>query len=167
MIEDPRRKLTGALQERSPEMQVEPDGNDREQPIRVRLLGYLLRACDDPDWKTMSGYAHGIRYGISERLPRTPAVYPQKKKWRLEPVNRDQETLDDWRSSYEGVTNDNYRSATIYPDELDKILKQKVTDGRAFKLTLREARQRYGKAYANCRHYWHGPKTDTTADACC
>jgi hypothetical protein len=95
----------------------------------------------------MARYAHGIRYGISERLPRTPAVFPQKKKWRLDAQkeNLTAEAMDDVRSTYEGVVNDNYRSATIYPEELNKILEDKVVDGRAFKMSLREAQRYYGR----------------------
>jgi hypothetical protein len=96
----------------------------------------------------MSRFFHGVRYGVAERLPRTPAVYPQKKKWRLDSQkeNLDEAALNESRANYEGMINENYKSATIYPRELDEILEKKVAAGRAFKLTMKEAQERFGKA---------------------
>ena len=79
MIEEVRKKLTAELTKLYPDMPVEKLAEDREQPIQVRLLGGYLRACGDPDWRGMAQYAQGIRYGIAEKLPRTPAVFPQEE----------------------------------------------------------------------------------------
>ena len=38
--------------------------NDQPQPVRVRLLGGFLRACDDPDWFVMGKFAKGVRIGV-------------------------------------------------------------------------------------------------------
>ena len=52
----------------------EPRQGDQRQPVRVRLLQALLREAGDPDWKGMEWFAKGIRIGVGERLPRTPAA---------------------------------------------------------------------------------------------
>ena len=58
-------------------------GVDRPQTIDVRLLGGFLRAAGDPDWRVMDTFARGVRIGVGVRMPRTPAVFPPKRKWRL------------------------------------------------------------------------------------
>ena len=75
-------------------------------------------------------------------------MYLQKKKSRLDSQkeNVDELVLGETRANYEGAINENYKSATVYPRELDEILEKKVAAGRAFKLTMKEARDRYGKA---------------------
>ena len=147
MISEIRDKLKNELARLYPGMPTGKQPGDRDQPIQVRLLSVFLKACEDPDWKGMLSYCAGIRYGVAEKLPRTPAVFPPKRKWRLEAQQKSssEEALEEIRRGYEGTINSNYNSATIYPKELDALLDKKVASGRAFKLSMSEARKRYGK----------------------
>ncbi len=60
-----------------------PRPADRAQQVHIRLLQSLLRDSGDPDSAGMEHYARGVRLGINTKMPRTPAVFAQKKKWRL------------------------------------------------------------------------------------
>ena len=57
--------------------------SDKEQPVRIRELQAFLRACNDPDSEILDAYARGVSLGYKTRIPRTPAVFNQKEKWRL------------------------------------------------------------------------------------
>ena len=68
----------------------EREGDRQKLPVRWRLFGALLAAADDPDAKGVAAYAPGVAVGVQQRLPRTPAVFPQKRRWRLSAL-RDRE----------------------------------------------------------------------------
>ena len=60
-----------------------------EHPLRHHmnfvLVGCALKAAKDPDWRVyLETFACALTWlGVEEPLPRTPAVYPRKVKWRL------------------------------------------------------------------------------------
>ena len=146
MLEGLRKDMSKLLKEKFPDMDVEEKPSDRKQPIKVRLLCAFLRSAEDPDWTGMQQYFEGIRYGVGEQLPRTPAVFPKKVKWRLpsQQVKRSSEQLSDTWEHYQGSINENYTSATAHPEALEKMLRDKVTEKKAFTLSLAEAKHRYG-----------------------
>ena len=51
-------------------------------PMDFRFLDVLLRLADDPEIG-LGEYAQGVRVGPGTRMPRLPALYKPKKKWRL------------------------------------------------------------------------------------
>ena len=55
---------------------LNPGKELQPQPVDVLLLGIVLRALGDPDWKDMRTYAVGVPLGLGVYLPRTPAVCP-------------------------------------------------------------------------------------------
>ena len=125
---------------------LEPQRDDRVQIVQIRLLSETLRACQDPDWKGLHHFLPGIRYGVDQKLPRTPAVFPPKKKWRLpeQQARRSPEEMSLDRDLHEGSENLNYRSATKHPLQLQAILDEKAKSGKAWKMSLNEARKRFG-----------------------
>ena len=61
-----------------------PRESDRPQKFEVRLIGELAKACEDPDADFTELWARGVYLGSKTRsLPRTPAVFERKIKWRL------------------------------------------------------------------------------------
>ena len=52
----------------------------------LKLIGELLHVAGDPDWRVYSGgrrnFGEGVPLGYREPLPRTPAVFRRKVKWR-------------------------------------------------------------------------------------
>ena len=51
-------------------------------PIDYRFLDVLLRSADDPEIG-LGQYAQGVKVGPGTRMPRLPALFEAKKKWRL------------------------------------------------------------------------------------
>ena len=56
---------------------------DYPQPFYLELIGGLLREAQDADYNIYSQFRTGVTAGILEPLPRTPAVFEEQKKWRL------------------------------------------------------------------------------------
>ena len=56
------------------------------QCVRLTLIGELLRALSDPDWRVYSiastNFADGVPLGYRLPLPRTPSVFERKRKWK-------------------------------------------------------------------------------------
>ncbi len=117
-----------------------PRDGDLPQVIRVRLLESILKDSGDPDWRGMAQFATGIRLGVGRRMPRTPAVYARKRRWRI-PEQADPEG---WTGqSVSGVWRDNYRSAKEQRTEVRRQLEEHVAQGLAFKLSPSDAIARY------------------------
>ncbi len=124
----------------------EEAGNARARPedlpqvIRVRLLQAILRDAADPDWRGMSRFATGVRLGVGVKMPRTPAVYARKRKWRIP----EQASADDWEPQTTiGAWRDNYRTAKAQRGEVKRQLDEHVDLGLAFRLRPEEARAKY------------------------
>ena len=76
-----------------------PEEGDLVQAFEVRLLQSVLSACEDPDWYFCSWWARGVWLGSPKRkLPRTPAVFDRKTKWRwAEPT---EDLQGEWQKNY-------------------------------------------------------------------
>ena len=84
-------------------------GDREDVPIDYRYLDILLRAAGDPE-VGMVEYAQGIRVGPGVRMPRLPALYKQKKRWRipeqaypLDYLECTQEAGGTWRRNYSSL----------------------------------------------------------------
>ena len=64
----------------------EPGACPEHQRIFLTLQAALARECLDPDWSILAGpgrsFSAGVPLGYHERLPRTPAVFSHKRRWR-------------------------------------------------------------------------------------
>ncbi len=117
-----------------------PRPGDRPQPIRVRLLEALLRSGGDPDVNCWTQFAQGVPTGVSDRLPRTPAVYEKKTKWRL----KDQEDPELWTTPVEPHPwRDNYASVRPHRQEVRRQLDELVEAGLHLKMTPEDYRARW------------------------
>ncbi len=117
-----------------------PRAGDQKQVVRVRLLQSILRDAADPDWRGMDRFATGIRLGVGVRMPRTPAVYARKTRWRI----AEQAEADGWDMQTIGsVWRENYRTAKTQRAEVRRQLDEHVQQGLAFRLKPDEARARY------------------------
>jgi len=122
-----------------------PLPGDEAQPVHVRLLSALLKDAQDPDAQGILDYAHGVRIGVGVRMPRTPAVYPRKRRWAL-PSQAHPELLEDFAFD-EPVLLDNYRSARELQKEVEKDLEDLLARGLCEKLTEEEAKRRFGSRF--------------------
>ena len=54
-----------------------------DQDVQVRLLQAFLLICEDPGAAALDCYAVGVQLGYKQRMPATPAVFEQNRKWRV------------------------------------------------------------------------------------
>jgi len=118
---------------------------DEEQPVRVRLLAALLDDAQDPDAAGILGYVSGVRVGVGTRMPRTPAVFPRKRRWAL-PSQSHPELLDPHEFA-EPVVLENYKSARELQKEVEADLEDLRARGLCDRLTEPEAQARFGTRY--------------------
>ena len=116
----------------------ETRNEDTPQVFQIRRLQAALQICQDPDEKILDEYAVGVWLGVDKPLPRTPAVFSRKTKWRL----REEEAAlrTDWK--------DNYTSAEEHKDVLKKQFTKDYASGRIVFWRLSEARAFYGDRLA-------------------
>jgi len=114
----------------------------QEQPVDIPLLRALLEDAGDPDYEILDAYLVGVRIGVGVILPRTPAVYEERVKWRLP----EQEALSDESADpeVEGAWRANYTSAKLLLPQVVKELEGLHSRGLALKLEEAEARALYG-----------------------
>ena len=105
------------------------------QPFLLNLLGAYLAAIDDPDFdiltRTTDSFTTGVRVGVGCRLPRTPAVFERKLKWR----SLDDTPFDPQR--------ENYASAVGAAKQLQAQFEEERALGMCFDVTLADAQQSY------------------------
>ncbi len=141
-VVEAERKITDAALRHG--FTVVEDSSDRKQPVKVRLLQALLRGADDPDSAVMEVIAQGVPIGVGTELPRTPAVFAEKTKWALREQRPEYVPQEGCWDSITPKERDNYSSAKEFAGEVEELLEETVTKGQAFKLTLEEARLRFG-----------------------
>ena len=107
------------------------------------MLQQILKAADNPDWRILDRYAVGVPLGVDVRLPRTPAVFEQKKKWRL----ASQASPAIWEQpSCAQAWRDNYTSAKTHIVEVDRQLKEHHNKGLALQMAEEEFHHRWLEA---------------------
>ena len=99
-----------------------PDHPRPGQCFLIEALGELLRILGDPDWRIFASRRHSFATGVPlglEGLPRTPAVFERKRRWRK-------------YEEFEGLGGDvkeNYVSARLHADEIQKQFEQEALEG--------------------------------------
>ena len=108
------------------------NGDRNELPIDLRFLDLLVRASADPEVH-LGAFAQGVKVGPGTRMPRLPALYRPKRRWRLE-SQRDPQAKP-WRQ--------NYTSLTVFADKVEAVLEDEAARGQVPKYSEEEARVRY------------------------
>ena len=119
----------------------ERDGDRTSATPRWRLFGALLAAAEDPDAEGITGFVRGVPLGVGVKLPRLPALYRKKAKWRLEEQREVHRTeyVDDFP-----VFLPNYASAQANIEALRRVLDADVEAGLVERTTREDASRRYG-----------------------
>ena len=113
-----------------------PQSGDAAQMIEVRLIQSLLEAFGDPDAYFCQWWATGVWLGSTRRkLPRTPAVFDRKVKWRL--AEPPEESHGEWQL--------NYSSMQDHADLVHEQFCKEEKLGMMTTLTLRQAMAEYGE----------------------
>ena len=110
-------------------------------PIDYRYMGLLLKAAKDPD-AGLGDFAAGVRVGPGARLPRVPALYPPKRKWRL-PKQMDPIDYLEEQSTSESVWRQNYSSLEEYEEQVPEVMIDQAKRGQVLRLSESDARKRF------------------------
>ena len=116
-------------------------GDRLDVPIDFRFLDVLLRASEDPE-VGLGEYAQGVKVGPGTRMPRLPALYNPKKKWRL---SSQVDSLDylDYAPDKSGVWRRNYASLREFESQVLEVLHDQAARGQIIILSELEAKKRY------------------------
>ena len=117
---------------------------DADRPVYFRAVAALLEESCDPDWEVFDKqYPTGVRLGVGVRMPRTPAVFDKKTKWKL----KEQELLESAEGflSHSGGWRDNYVSAKDHLAAVERAL-ENAPPSEVLQLPEHVARARYGSA---------------------
>ena len=105
------------------------------QPFFLHAVGQTLRLMDDPDHRIIDlatdSYVSGVPVGTDCKMPRTPAVFLRKKKWRQ--YDQTELLLDV----------PNYSSALEAADSLEAQFREEEQMGMMFPVTLAVAQKLY------------------------
>ena len=114
---------------------AEASHRPEHQPFFLSAIQQSLHLLEDPDWEVFAGGKHtferGVPLGIGVELPRTPAVFRRKVRWR----------------SYDESTAcrdmKNYKSAGEAGDSLREQFKKEEEEGLMFEVSEEEAKRMY------------------------
>ena len=122
---------------------LERSSGDRDDvPIDFRFLDLLLRAAEDPE-VGIGDFAKGVRVGPGVRMPRLPALYKRKKKWRLASQADLRNYLEDEEAGGEHTWRRNYSSLDELSDKVIDVLEDQSKRGQILKLSEAEAKRQY------------------------
>eukprot|EP00435_Cladocopium_sp_Y103_P002182 s465_g1.t1 len=131
MLSRVRAKLASMLRDPA-EAMVKDDG----QPFYLRMLAQWLEAFEDPDVDCLvnaeDSYATGVNVGVESPLPRSPQVFPPKRKHRK---------MDD--TDFNPLA-ENYVSAQISSRELEEKFREEELLGRMEPSKLSVLKEKYG-----------------------
>ena len=115
----------------------------KDNPSILAAVEELLRFSGDPDsrafFSSSVSFAKGVRLGPGVRLPRVPAVFEKKDKWRR---------YDETTSGEKGVERENYMSAKERAREVQKQFQVEASLGAMVEMEEGEARQNFGERLA-------------------
>ncbi|CAE8676182.1 unnamed protein product, partial [Polarella glacialis] len=107
------------------------------QPVRLPALENFLQLCGDPDFRVFHSssrsFSKGVTLGILGKLPRVPAVFDKKERWRKYPEEEG-----------EPGDGDNYVSARDNLDSIKKQFEEERALGAMREVLEVEARKEYG-----------------------
>ena len=117
------------------------NGDRVDVPIDYRFLEVLLGASDDPE-VGLGHYAQGIRVGPGTRMPRLPALYKAKKKWRL-PSQVDPLDYLEYAPDSSGIWRNNYLTLLEFETQVMEVLHDQASRGQIIVMSEPEARTKY------------------------
>ena len=109
--------------------------------LDYRFLELLLSAASDPE-VAIGSFAEGVRVGPGVRLPRLPALYKAKKRWRLPEQSDPLLHMEKGETSTYAWRN-NYPAVASLSAEVTEVLEDQAERGQVLKLSESDARREY------------------------
>ena len=116
-------------------------GDRVDVPIDYRFLDVLLRAAEEPE-VGLGEYAQGVKVGPGTRMPRLPALYKPKRKWRL-PSQVDPLDYLEYAPDKSGVWRRNYATLREFETQVLDVMHDQASRGQIIVMTESEARSKY------------------------
>ena len=104
-----------------------------DMSIDTRSLELLLDVSGDPE-VGLGNFAQGVRIRVAARLPRLPAHYKRKKKWRSPSQSDPQDYLENHAGS-EGSWRNNFASINELADKVEEVMEDQAKQGQVIKLS--------------------------------
>ena len=117
-------------------------GDREDLPIDFRFLGLLLKTAEDPEIG-LGDFAQGVRVGPGTRMPRLPALYRPKRRWRLASQTDPRAYLDEEDHSAESAWRRNYATVQPLAKEVYDVLDDQTRRGMFIRLPEQVAKERY------------------------
>ena len=131
-----KAEIISALQIRG--LRLNRQAGDRDElPVDFRFIDLLLRASEDPE-RHLGSFAQGVKVGPGSRMPRLPALYKAKRRWRL-PEQRDPMNYLEEEQQSENPWRQNYATVAGLADKVLAVLEDQVSRGQVRKYTEAEA----------------------------
>ena len=112
---------------------VRRSGDRSDVPIDYRFLDLLLRVAEDPE-TGLGEYAQGVRVGPGIRMPRLPALFKPKKKWRLAPPVDPLDYLEH-APVKKGVWRRKYSTLQAFEEQVLEVMYDQAARGQIIVLT--------------------------------
>ncbi len=122
---------------------------DLDQPVRIRALQRILALGGDPDHRGMEHYCRGVKLGVECKLPRTPAVFSRKRRWRLDGQGDPCFDAVAERLALGSEWRENYEAAIVHQHAILEQLQDAVDRRLALRLSVAEAAQRFPELTVN------------------
>ena len=100
-----------------------------------------MRAARDPD-RGVGDFALDVRVGPGARLPRLPALYSPKRRWKLAGQGTPEEYLEAEHDP-ETVRRSNYPAVLELAETVEDVLEDQVRRGQVLEHTEEEAKRLY------------------------
>ena len=110
-------------------------------PIDSRFMQILLGLAGDPE-VSLGTFAPGVRVGPGARLPRLPALYKAKRRWRL-PEQTDPLEYLEQHLCPESIWRNNYASLPPLEEQVLEVLHEQASRGQIIMLPERAARAKF------------------------
>ena len=132
--------IVAGLAERGLMLQSSPR-DSQDVLLDYRFIELLLSSAQDPE-VAIGSFAEGVRVGPGVRLPRLPALYKAKKKWRL-PEQSDPLLHMEGGETGEYAWRNNYPAVATLSAEVTEVLEDQAKRGQVLKLSEQEARSQF------------------------
>ena len=130
---------------------VRKPGDRSDVPIDYRFLDLYLRVAEDPE-TGLGEYAQGAKVGPGTRMPRLPALYKPKKKWRLasqvDPLDYLEHAPDK-----EGTWRSNYSTLQAFEQQVLEVMYDRASRGQVIVLSERGGKRQaseLGYCFTRC-----------------
>ena len=109
-------------------------GRPEGQEMYLGIISLLLKELGDPDWAYPMSCSDGVPLGVDMEMPRTPAVFDEKTKWKFDHLDGepDRAVLS-------------YTSTLCFEEKIEALFREEEKLGWMVEMRDEDAEKKYGK----------------------